>query len=225
MADELIINRETAESIAEAIRDGLNPETAHRAITGDNFAEKIREGYEYQSSQGFSSGVSEGRKVRTWNVLSNNDFTTIMAYPNGGGGDWAPDCPYEISLKRLLSKDVVFNVTYCLTYSDAVLVHDYHDDPFFSPVGDWQSPVIRNNGSDVATSSYGKLTFNLTKDLYNNGILVLYGETVYNEYGNTACPYEYRNILVAKESLTKATFIKPIIDSTEATALLENSVK
>jgi hypothetical protein len=47
MANELIIKKETAEGIAEAIREGLDPETAHRVITGDNFAEKILEGYEY----------------------------------------------------------------------------------------------------------------------------------------------------------------------------------
>lgn len=77
MADELIIKKETAEGIAEAIREGLDPETAHRVITGDNFAEKILEGLSYQRfkgkeegenlhandyNNGYTKGLEEGKK-------------------------------------------------------------------------------------------------------------------------------------------------------------------
>ena len=77
MADELIIKKETAEGIAEAIREGLDPETAHRVITGDNFAEKILEGLSYQRfkgkeegenlhandySNGYTKGLADGKK-------------------------------------------------------------------------------------------------------------------------------------------------------------------
>jgi hypothetical protein len=47
MADELIIKKETAEDIAEAIKKGLEPTEIRKEFSGENFAEKILQGQEY----------------------------------------------------------------------------------------------------------------------------------------------------------------------------------
>ena len=227
MNGELIIKKETAENIAEAIREGLNPVTGPRVeFSGSEFVDKIKEGYEYQYSQGFFQGTLKGCRVRTWNVLSQNYLTTISANPSGGGGEYAPDCPYEISLKELLKEDITLNVSYCFTYQKAT--PDWYgqdESPYFQRLGDWKEPCIKDEYGVVATMESGKITFYLNEYLYNNGRLILYGETAWTEPGLMPFAYIYTGVYVRKESLTKATFINPFISAEEATTLLENSVK
>lgn len=184
MTNELIINRETAASIAKAIRDGLNPTKQEEEFSGSEFADKIIEGQGYQYSQGQANA-----QVSTWNQLADNENIKLIC----GGGDSSQevkDCPSIYSLKDFLKKDILIGGSYNLTYSHQL----YIVENMIQPWGDWIEPKIGYYPSEVSACTQIQNPFN-----FFSGLLGDVNDDIRVNFNFTSNGKTYSSIIVVKD--------------------------
>lgn len=76
MDNSFIIKKETAEAIANVIRQGLDSQNSSKPISGNEFPTKIQESQTYQYNLGYSKGQAGPPSETTWVTLGDGDSWT-----------------------------------------------------------------------------------------------------------------------------------------------------